>query len=87
MGLDQDSNDATLSKNGLLVTDFSKKAQLLNDHFILKFTTIDADSVIPKHNPLNSPLTDTIVFSEEKILNTDDHLIKIKHIMDGRKYL
>ena len=58
-----------LLENGLFVTDFSEKAQLFNDYFILQCTTIDTGSVIPEHNPLNSTLIDIFVISEEKILN------------------
>ena len=58
-----------LLENGLFVTDFTEKAQLFNDYFILQCTTIDTGSVIPEHNPINSTLIDTFVISEEKILN------------------
>ena len=43
-----------LLENGLFVTDFTEKAQLFNDYFILQCTTIDTGSVIPEHHPINA---------------------------------
>ena len=36
-----------LYENGLFITDFTEKAQLVNDYFILQCTTVDAGSDIP----------------------------------------
>ena len=58
-----------LLENVLFVTDFTEKAQLFNDYFILQCMTIDTGSVILEHNPINSTLIDTFVISEEKILS------------------
>ena len=58
-----------LYENGLFITDFEEKAQVFNDYFILKCSTIDTGSVIPPQVQGNSvPLRDFII-SEEKILN------------------
>ena len=58
-----------LLENGLFVTDFTKKAQLFNDYFILQCTTIDTGSVIPQHTPETTTLINDFIISEEKILN------------------
>ena len=44
-----------LLENGLFVTDFTEKAQIFNDYFILQCTTIDTGSEIP-HDALIPPL-------------------------------
>ena len=41
-----------LLENGLFVTDFTEKAQLFNDYFILQCTTIDTGSEIPHDMPV-----------------------------------
>ena len=58
-----------LVENGLFITDFTEKAQLFNDYFILQCTTIDTGSEIPQDIPGTSTLIDNFVISEEKILN------------------
>ena len=57
-----------LLDNGLFVTDFTEKAQLFNDYFMLQCTTIDTGSAIPEHIPVTSTLINTFAISEEKIL-------------------
>ena len=37
-----------LLENGVFVTDFTEKAQIFNDYFILQCTTIDTGSEIPR---------------------------------------
>ena len=58
-----------LLENGLFVTDFTEKAQIFNDYFILQCTTIDTDSEIPQDTPVTTALISDFVISEEKILN------------------
>ena len=57
-----------LLENGLFITDFTEKAQLFNDYFILQCTTIDTGSEIPQDTPGTSTLIGEFVISEEKIL-------------------
>ena len=57
-----------LLENGLFITDFTEKAQLFNDHFILQCTTIDTGSEIPQDTPEKSTLIEDFYISEEKIL-------------------
>ena len=57
-----------LLENGLFITDFTEKAQLFNDHFILQCTTIDTGSEIPQDTPEKSTLIGDFCTSEEKIL-------------------
>ena len=45
-----------LLENGLFVTDFTEKAQLFNDYFILQCRTIDTESEIPTNFPAPSSL-------------------------------
>ena len=59
----------TLLENGLLVTDFTEKAQIFNDHFILQCTTIETCSEIPHDMQGSSTLISDFVISEEKIVN------------------
>ena len=54
--------------NGLFVTDFTEKAQLFNDYFILQCTTLDTGSEIPQNIPVAASLLNDIVISDEKIL-------------------
>ena len=58
-----------LLENELFITDFTEKAQLFNEYFILQCTTIDTGSQIPQHDPVTTPLIDGFAISEEKILN------------------
>ena len=58
-----------LLENGLFVTDFTEKAQLFNDHFILQCTTIDTESKIPTNFPAPSSLINDFPITDEKILN------------------
>ena len=58
-----------LLENGLFITDFTKKAQLFNEFFILQCKTIDTGSELPQHNPLPTSSIDDFNISEEKILN------------------
>ena len=59
----------SLLENGLFVTEFTEKAQLFNDYFILHFTTIDTGSALPQDNLRSSTLINDFVISDEKILN------------------
>ena len=58
-----------LLENELFVTDFTEKAQIFNEYFILQCTTIDTGSEIPQHDPGTTTLIDEFIISEEKILN------------------
>ena len=55
-------------EKGLFITDFTEKAQLFNDYFILQYTTIDTGSNIPPAVQGNPILLSDFVISEEKIL-------------------
>ena len=55
--------------NGLFIADFTEKAQLFNDYFILKFTTIDTGCELPQNIPTPTSLINDFNISEEKILN------------------
>ena len=57
-----------LLENGLFITDFTEKAQLFNDYFILQCTTVDTGSEIPQDTPGMSTLIGEFGISEEKIL-------------------
>ena len=57
-----------LLENGLFTTDFTEKAQLFNDHFILQCTTIDTGSEIPQDTPGIPTQIEDFAISEEKIL-------------------
>ena len=57
-----------LLENGLFVTDFTEKAQLFNDYFILQCTTIDTGSEIPQDAPVTDTLISDFFISDEKIL-------------------
>ena len=56
-------------ENGIFITEFTEKAQLFNDYFILQCTTIGADSEIPGDSPVNVPLRNDFIISEDRILN------------------
>ena len=58
-----------LLENGLFVTDFTEKAQIFNDYFILQCTTIDTGSEVPQHIPVATTLINDFVIPDEKILN------------------
>ena len=58
-----------LLENGLFVTDFTEKAQIFNDYFILQCTTIDTGSEIPQSTPATTTLLTEFVISEKKIIN------------------
>ena len=58
-----------LLENGLFITDFTEKAQLFNDYFILQCTTIDTGSDLPRNIPVPTSLISDLNISEEKILN------------------
>ena len=58
-----------LLENGIFVTDFTEKAQLFNDYFILQCTTIDTGSEIPQDAPVPATLISDFIISEEKILS------------------
>ena len=58
-----------LLENGLFITDFTEKAQLFNDYFILQCTTIDTGSEVPQQIPVPTSLINDFNISEEKILN------------------
>ena len=58
-----------LLENGLFVTDFTEKAQIFNDFFILQCTTIDTGSEIPQDIPVTTTVISDFAISDEKILN------------------
>ena len=58
-----------LLENGVFVTDFTEKAQIFNDYFILQCTTINTGSQIPQDTPVTTALISDFVISDEKILD------------------
>ena len=50
-----------LLENGLFVSDFTKKAQISNDYFILQCTSIDTGSEIPCDTPVTTALISDFV--------------------------
>ena len=58
-----------LLENGIFITDFTEKAQIFNDYFILQCTTIDTGSEIPQDAPTPLTLINDFTIAEEKILN------------------
>ena len=58
-----------LLENGLFVTDFTEKAKIFNESFILQCTTIDTGNEIPQDIPAATPLMNDFVISDEKILH------------------
>ena len=48
----EDSKIPPLLENGLFVTNFTEKAPIFNDYFILQCTTIDIGSEIPHDAPV-----------------------------------
>ena len=57
-----------LLDNDIFVTNFSEKAQIFNDYFLLQCTTIDTGSEIPQDEPVTVTLLNDFCISEEKIL-------------------
>ena len=57
-----------LLENDIFVLDFSSKAQIFNDYFILQCTTLDTGSEIPSDVPVIASQLQEFVISEEKIL-------------------
>ena len=57
-----------LLENGIFVMDFTEKAQIFNDYFILQCTTIDTGSTIPQNIPVNATLLTDFHVSDENIL-------------------
>ena len=58
-----------LLENGAFLTDFSEKAQLFNDHFVLQCTELNTDSEIPRdETTVNYTLINDVAISEGKIL-------------------
>ena len=58
-----------LLENGLFISDFTEKAQIFNDYFLLQCTTIDTGSRIPLNFPNPSTFISDVPVSDEKILN------------------
>ena len=58
-----------LLENGLFITDFTEKAQLFNDYFILQCTTIDTDGEIPTNFQAPHTLINDFPITDEKILD------------------
>ena len=58
-----------LLEDGLFITDFSEKAQIFNEYFILQCTTIDTGSELPQDAPPLTSLISDFPISDEKILN------------------
>ena len=57
-----------LFDNDIFVLDFTAKAQIFNDYFILQCTKLDTGSEIPRDVPLCAPLLNAFDISDEKIL-------------------
>ena len=69
-----------LLENWLFVTDFTEKAHVFNDRFILQYTMIDTGSEIPQNIPVAaSLLKDFIIF--------DKQILKIIRLLNPMKYL
>ena len=58
-----------LLENGLFITDFTEKAQIFNDFFILQCTIVDTGSEIPQYIPAATTLINDFAIPEQKILN------------------
>ena len=58
-----------LLENGSFITDFSEKAHIFNEYFILQCTTIDTGSELPQDAPPLTSLISDFPISDEKILN------------------
>ena len=57
-----------LLENDIFVTNFTEKAQIFNDYFLLQCTTIDTGSEIPQDGPVTATLLNDFCISEEKLL-------------------
>ena len=57
-----------LLDNDIFVTNFTEKAQIFNDYFLLQCTTIDTGSEIPQDEPVTVTLLNDFCISEEKIV-------------------
>ena len=58
-----------LLENGVFITDFSEKAQLFDDHFVLQCTEINIGIEIPRdETTVHYTLINDVAISEEKIL-------------------
>ena len=57
-----------LLENGLFITDFTEKAEIFNDYFILRCTTIETGSKCPLDIPGISTIIEHFSISEDKIL-------------------
>ncbi len=57
-----------LLENDIFVLDFTAKAQIFNDYFILQCTTLDTGSEIPRDVPVCAPPLNCFQISEDKIL-------------------
>ena len=53
----------------MFITDFTERAQIFNDYFLLQCTTIDTGSVVPPYVPAPSSLISDFPISDEEILN------------------
>ena len=58
-----------LLENGLFISDFTEKAQIFNDYFLLQCTTIDTGSRVPFNFPHPSTCISDFPVSDDKILN------------------
>ncbi len=58
-----------LLENGLFITEFSEKAEIFNNHFVLQCTTIDTNSTIPPNLQTPSSVINDFPISDERILN------------------
>ncbi len=56
-----------LLEHGCMI-DFSDKAQLFNDHFVLQCTTIDTSSTIPSDVPTPSSVVNDFPISDKSLL-------------------
>ena len=57
-----------LLENNSFITDFTEKAQVFNEYFMLRCSTIDTGSIIPNHASVVSTVLEDVVISEDKIL-------------------
>ena len=74
-----------LLENDIFVLDFSSKAQIFNDYFILECTTLDTGSEIPSDLPVTASQLREFVISEEKILRIIRNLTRTRHTV-GTKF-
>ena len=57
-----------LLENDIFVLDFTTKAEIFNDYFILQCTIIDTGSAVPNDVPFQAPTLSNFHISDEKIL-------------------